>query len=62
MDSQQLHHLRNDLNVVSLGLSLLKRQLSGTASNEVLNTLRHLEQAVERCGSAVRPQQGLTKR
>ncbi len=62
MDSQQLHHLRNDLNVVSLGLSLLKRQLNGNVPSEALNTLRHIEQAVQRCGSAVRPQQISTKR
>ena len=61
MDNQRLHHLRNDLNVVTLGLSLLRRQLDGKAPTEALDTLRHIEKATERCGSAIRSQSQATK-
>ncbi|WP_228114224.1 histidine kinase dimerization/phospho-acceptor domain-containing protein [Stenotrophomonas sp. MYb238] len=48
-----LHRLRNDLNVVALGLSLLKRQLERDASAETRDMLRRIELAAQRCAKAV---------
>ncbi|WP_282276241.1 hypothetical protein [Stenotrophomonas sp. PS02297] len=57
MDERTLHRLRNDLNVVGVGLSLLRRQLEAEASAETLDTLDRVEQAFERCALAVALQQ-----
>ncbi|MQP74671.1 hypothetical protein CQ393_02035 [Stenotrophomonas sp. MYb238] len=53
MDERVLHRLRNDLNVVALGLSLLKRQLERDASAETRDMLRRIELAAQRCAKAV---------
>jgi len=53
MDERTLHRLRNDLNVVGVGLSLLRRQLGAVASAETRNTLDRIERAFERCARAV---------
>ena len=53
MDERTLHRLRNDLNVVAMGLSLLKRQIERDASAETKDTLRRIELAAQRCAKAV---------
>ncbi|SBV37571.1 hypothetical protein STPYR_12507 [uncultured Stenotrophomonas sp.] len=53
MDEKSLHRLRNDLNVVTVGVALLKRQLEDQASSDALDSLRRIEQAALRCTALV---------
>ncbi len=53
MDERTLHRLRNDLNVVALGLALLRRQLECEVSPETRDTLRRIELAAQRCAEAL---------
>lgn len=57
MDERTLHRLRNDLNVVGVGLSLLRRQLGTGAPAETVDTLDRIERAFERCAQAVAPRE-----
>lgn len=49
MDERHLHDLRNDLNVIALGLALLQRQLGKQAPADALETLHRIERVAQRC-------------
>ncbi|HZV38542.1 MAG TPA: hypothetical protein VFF96_07330 [Pseudoxanthomonas sp.] len=56
MDEQSLHRLRNELNVISIGVLVLKDKLrlAGPERREALETLRKMEAAVAECAALVR--------
>lgn len=49
MNDYEMHQLRNAVNVLLIGLPLLRRQLGKTAPPDVTETLSALQAACERC-------------
>ena len=56
MDEQSLHRLRNELNIISIGVLILKDKLrlSGPERREALEVLRRMEAAIAECAALVR--------
>lgn len=51
MNDTELHRLRNAVNVISIALPLLRRQLGAGISTEAAVTMHALEVAAEECSS-----------
>ncbi|MBP3983384.1 hypothetical protein J5837_03020 [Pseudoxanthomonas helianthi] len=56
MDEQSLHRLRNELNIISIGVLILKDKLrlSGAERREAMEVLRKMEAAIAECAALVR--------
>ncbi|MBD9370694.1 hypothetical protein [Xanthomonas sp. XNM01] len=53
MDERPIHRLRNELNVISVGLIALKRRLTAEQAQEMQPTLERVSLALARCADLV---------
>jgi hypothetical protein len=53
VDDATLHRLRNDLNVIAVGVMLLKQELGPSTSPAAVDALQRLEQALARATAMV---------
>lgn len=58
MDERRLHSLRNEINVLTLGLLVLRGELEYSDRRELLDALDRMERAVARCADLIEREAG----
>ncbi len=58
MDERRLHSLRNEINVLTLGLLVLRGELDYSDRRELLDALDRMERAVARCADLIEREAG----